>query len=83
MPRLPLMMALMRPMKGECTMAKYYILIFRKAKNGATVKKHIFGDPDIDQTTKVAVDYVRHHYKTATAVFVANEENHEHTTKYL
>lgn len=64
-------------------MAKYYILIFRKAKNGATVKKHIFGDPDIDQTAKFAVNYARQHYKTATAVFVANEATSEHTTKYL
>lgn len=64
-------------------MARYTIIIQRKAKNGAIVKKNIWGDPDLEQTAKFAVDYVRHHYKTATAVYVANEATSEHTTKYL
>lgn len=64
-------------------MARYSITIFRTAKNKTIVKKNIWGDPDLEETAKFAVNYVRHHYKTATAVFIANEENHEHTTKYL
>jgi len=64
-------------------MARYIIIIQRKAKNGSIVKKSIWGDPDLEETAKSATNYARQHYKTATSVFIANEETHEHTTKYL